>query len=58
MNDIYKTKDAWLKDAKVNKQQYEKMMASRSKQASVQALMANRTEIKWEKLSAKDEVHL
>ncbi len=25
MNDIYKTKDAWLKDAKVNKQQYEKM---------------------------------
>ncbi len=25
MNDIYKTKDAWLKDAKVNKEQYEKM---------------------------------
>ncbi len=25
MNDIYKTKDAWLKEAKVNKQQYEKM---------------------------------
>ena len=25
MNDIYKIKDAWLKDAKVNKEQYEKM---------------------------------
>ena len=25
MNDIYKIKDAWLKDAKVNKEEYEKM---------------------------------
>ena len=24
MNDIYKTKDEWLKNAKVDKQQYEK----------------------------------
>ena len=25
MNDIYKIKDAWLKNAKINKEQYEKM---------------------------------
>ena len=25
MNDIYKINDAWLKNAKVNKEQYEKM---------------------------------
>ena len=25
MNDIYKVNDAWVKNAKVNKEQYEKM---------------------------------